>query len=52
MQVALLFVVLLFSIAIFTYALPVMLYIAPLVVIGVAVSLVADSMHHKPVVRH
>ena len=38
-------VVMLFSIAIFVYALPVLLYIAPLVVIGVMISLIVDAVH-------
>ena len=46
MQLALVFVVLLFSIAIIVYALPVMLYIVPLVVIGVLISIAVDSHHH------
>lgn len=47
MQLILALVVLLFSIAIFVYALPIMLYIAPLVVLGVVISLIVDSVHHR-----
>jgi len=47
MQLLLIPVVLLFSAAIFLYALPLFLYIAPLFIIGLVISLVADSVHHK-----
>ena len=42
MQLFLIFVVLVFSVALILYALPIILYIAPLIVVGVLISWVID----------
>lgn len=46
MQALLVFVVLLFSAALILYALPLILYIAPVLMIGLAISLINESIHH------
>ena len=46
MQVLMIFVVLLFSAAIILYALPLILYIAPVLLVGLAISLISDTIHH------
>lgn len=47
MQILVVFVVLLFSAALFVYALPLFLYIAPLFIAGIIISLVHEAVHHK-----
>jgi hypothetical protein len=47
MHVFLIFVVLLFSVALILYALPLILYIAPLIVVGILISLISDAVHHR-----
>ena len=46
MQALLIFVVLLFSAALIIYTLPLLLYIAPVMIIGLVISLIDDAMHH------
>ena len=53
MQFILVFVVLVFSVAIVLYALPLIIYIAPLIVVAVVISLLMDSYRHRAkAVRH
>ena len=47
MQMLVVLAVVLFSAALFMYALPLILYIAPLFIIGIIISLVSDSWHRK-----
>ncbi len=47
MQLFLIFVMLVFSVALIPYALPIILYIAPLIVVGVLISWVTDSIRNK-----
>ena len=47
MQILVVLVVMLFSAALFIYALPLFLYIAPMVIVGILVSLASDTAHHK-----
>jgi hypothetical protein len=47
MQYVLVFVVLVFSVALVLYALPIVLYIAPLIVVGILISLVTGFVRHK-----
>ena len=47
MPVLMIFVVLLFSAALVVYALPLILYIAPVLVVGILISLINDSIHHR-----
>ena len=47
MQVVLFFVVLAFSVALFLYASPIILYIVPLIVVGIIISLVTDFVRHR-----
>lgn len=46
MQLFLIFIVLVFSVALILYASPIVLYIAPLIVIGLLISLLTDSVRH------
>lgn len=53
MQIFLIFVVLVFSVALILYASPLILYIAPLIIIGLVISFLTDSVrHHSKTVRH
>jgi hypothetical protein len=53
MQLFLVFVVLVFSVALILYASPIILYLAPLVVIGFLVSFLTNSVRrHSKTVRH
>jgi nitrate/nitrite transporter NarK len=53
MQLFLIFVVLVFSVALILYASPIILYIAPLIVIGLVISFLTDSIrHHSKTARH
>ena len=47
MQLFLIFVMLVFSVALIPYALPIILYIAPLIVVGVLISWVTDWIRNK-----
>lgn len=47
MQIFVVLAIVLFSAALFMYALPLILYIAPLFIIGIIISLVSASVHHK-----
>lgn len=47
MQLFLIFVVLVFSVALILYALPIILYIAPLIVVGILIGRVTDSIRKK-----
>ena len=53
MQLFLVFVVLVFSLALFLYASPIILYVMPVAVIGVAISfLIGVVRHHSKTVKH
>ena len=53
MQLFLVFVVLVFSVALILYASPIILYIAPLIVVGLVISFLIDSVrHHSKTVKH
>ncbi len=53
MQLFLIFVVLVFSVALILYAAPIILYIVPLIVIGLLISFLIDFVrHHSKTVRH
>ena len=53
MQLFLVFVVLVFSVGLILYASPIILYIAPLIVIGLLISFLTDFVrHHSKTVRH
>lgn len=47
MQFLLILVALAFSAALVLYALPIILYVAPVFVVGIIISLIADSIRHK-----
>ena len=53
MEFFLIFVVLVFSVALILYASPIILYITPLIVVGLLISFLIDSVrHHSKTVRH
>jgi archaellum component FlaG (FlaF/FlaG flagellin family) len=53
MQIFLIFVVLVFSVALVVYASPIILFIVPLIVIGLVISYLSDSdRHHSNTVEH
>jgi len=53
MQLILIFVVLAFSVALILYASPIVLYIVPLIVIGLVISFLTDSVrHHSKTDKH
>jgi hypothetical protein len=47
MQILLIPVVLLFSVAVILNALPLILYIAPVLIVGLIISLIVDALHHR-----
>jgi 4-hydroxybenzoate polyprenyltransferase len=47
MQILVVFVVLMFSAALLVYALPLILYIAPLCIAGIIISLAHEAVEHK-----
>ena len=53
MQMILIFVVLVFSVGLLLYASPIILYLAPLIVIGLLISCLTGSVRrHSKTVRH
>ena len=53
MELFLIFVVLVFSVALILYAAPIILYIVPLIVIGLLISFLIDSVrHHSKTGKH
>jgi hypothetical protein len=47
MHILVIFVVLMFSAALFLYALPLFLYIAPVIMLGLIISFATDASHHR-----
>ena len=53
MQLFLIFVVLAFSGALILYALPIVLYLGPLIIVGLLISFLTDSVrHHSKTIGH
>ena len=53
MQFLIIFIVLGFSVGLILYALPIILYLAPLIVIGLIIGCLTDSAsHHSKTVKH
>ncbi len=53
MQFLIIFIVLGFSVGLILYASPIILYMAPLIVIGLLISYLTDSaLHHSKTVKH
>ncbi len=53
MQLLIILIVLGFSVGLILYALPIILYLVPLVVIGLLISFLTDSAsHHSKTVKH
>jgi hypothetical protein len=53
MQFLIIFIVLGFSVGLILYASPIILYLAPLIVIGLLIGCLADSAsHHSKTVKH
>jgi len=51
MQMILIFVVLVFSVGLLLYASPIILYLAPLIAVGLVISFAANSIRHHSKIK-